>query len=258
MPMRFLLEAPPGQTLQADSELTLPAERAHYLLKVLRLKAGDALEAFDGQGSLVQATVLDASTRRATVRIDGISTPVARPSHAVHLGMAILKGQAMDRALQQATELGAGEITLLNTQRGNVHLSAVRADNKMGHWQKIISSACEQCGRLFLPRLNPPLNLTDMLSAASGNPSEATLQEILVLDQHGEPLPRSLTPGPRMTLIGPEGGWDDSERELFKRQGLTRYSLGETVLRAETTPAVALALLNHLQKSDLPADDLQN
>ena len=213
MPMRFLLEAPKGQTLSQGSDLTLPAERAHYLLKVLRLKAGDRLEAFDGQGSILQAHVINASTRQASVYIDEVSAPATQPRYAVHLGLAILKGQAMDRALQQATELGAREITLLNTQRGNVHLAQERAGNKLEHWRKIISNACEQCGQLFLPRLNPPTDLLDVLQSCAGNQTqkiatdianEAT-EQIVVLDQHGERLPQTLSVRPRMALIGPEG-----------------------------------------------------
>ena len=89
-----------------------------------------------------------------------------------------------------------------------------------------------------MPQVLPPVSLAELLST-----SEA---EVTVLDMHGEPLPAQLTPQSRMILIGPEGGWDDTERDLFAQQGLACYRISAATLRAETTPAVALALFNHV------------
>ena len=161
----------------------------------------------------------------------------------IHLGLSLLKGAAMDRALQQATEPGATSITLLAAKRSNVQLSRERAGGKLAHWQKVIVGACEQSGRLFLPELRAPMNVAEFLDTSMRDHGA----EALVLDQHGEPLPKSLAYQPRAILIGPEGGWDDTEVALFNARSLRRYKISDNVMRAETVPAVALALLAHVQ-----------
>ena len=70
---------------------------------------------------------------------------------------------------------------------------------------------------------------------------------ITVLDMQGMPLPQKLEPQERLLLIGPEGGWDDNELSLFNRCGLASYCVSDFTLRAETMPAVALALFQQLQ-----------
>jgi RsmE family RNA methyltransferase len=67
------------------------------------------------------------------------------------------------------------------------------------------------------------------------------------LDHLGKPLPHTLSAQERLVLIGPEGGWDETERALFASSALPCYRLAPTILRAETVPAVALTLLHHVQ-----------
>ena len=239
MPMRFLIETRQEHPLRNGAQLTLDPERSHYLCKVMRARIGDRVDCFDGAGTAFNAVLTTADNKRCELLIDHVATLVTRPVHAAHLGMSLLKGQSMDRALQQATELGAAGITLLDAARGNVRLNATRQDNKMNHWRKVISAACEQCGRLYVPKLYELVSVQQALSNAT--------EPVIVLDQGGDPLPQSLPASARMILIGPEGGWDENERALFSSQSLPCYRLAATTLRAETVPAVALALLHHVQ-----------
>lgn len=238
MPMRFLIQSP----VNLGANLTLDAERSHYLCKVMRMKSGDEVMCFDGRGTSYKALLVKVEQKKSVLQVTAIDPCSAPQTTALHLGLSVLKGQAMDRAMQQATELGATEITLIKANRSNVLLNAKRMDTKMAHWRKIIASACEQSGRLYLPVLNPPVVLDALLESAGAT-------KPLVFELDGVPLPRSLPMQPRLLLIGPEGGWDEAERSLFTRQGIDRYSLGANTLRAETTPAVALALIQHLQRS---------
>lgn len=244
MPMRFLLEAVESD-LKPGTQINLSAERSHYLCKVIRARRDAQIECFDGHGRIAQTTVLQASAKQAVLRVDTISEPIEPPPFGIHLGISLIKGQAMDRAIQQATELGASEITLVSASRGNVKWSSDRADNKLTHWQKVLVGACEQSGRLYLPRLHGPVPLLEFLDT-----QKADDVELLVLDQHGVELPASLPQRSRAVLIGPEGGWDATEKALFSSRRLPCYRLGDTVMRAETVPAVALALLQHVQRQD--------
>ncbi|MCR9261740.1 MAG: 16S rRNA (uracil(1498)-N(3))-methyltransferase [Pseudomonadaceae bacterium] len=236
MPLRFLIP----EAVSEGQSITLAADRAHYLTKVMRHKAGDLIECFDGNGGAFDAQLSEVSNKRCTVTVSRIKAVEPRPDISLALGISLLKGQAMDRAIQQATELGASSICLINANRCNVHLSAERLTNKMGHWEKIIAAACEQSGQLFVPLLEPPQPVRQLI--------DNTASEVIVLDMHGKQLPASLPNIERLLLMGPEGGWDDEERSLFAAHQLPAYQLSASTLRAETVPAVALALFSHLQQ----------
>ena len=236
MPMRFLISEP----IHHGEPIVLAAERAHYLTRVMRHKAGDVIECFDGHGTVFDAQLTEVGQKRCTLLVTHEKSAAQRPATALHLGISLLKGQAMDRAIQQATELGVSSICLLDAHRSNVQLAADRLDNKMSHWQKIIAGACEQSGQLFLPTLTPPQSLEHLITT--------TDTEIIVLDMQGEKLPVTLPSAERTLLMGPEGGWDDNERKLFAAHQLTHYQLTAGTLRAETVPSVALALFSHLQQ----------
>ena len=236
MPMRFLVQMP----ITTAESIELTTDRAHYLTKVMRHKAGDVVECFDGNGTVFEAQLSEVGNKRCTLVVTN-QHPVAQPPTVkLHLGISLLKGQAMDRAIQQATELGASSICLLDAHRSNVHLAPERLDNKMSHWQKIIAGACEQSGHLYLPTLMPPQSLEHLIAS--------TDTEVIVLDMQGEKLPATLPRAERTLLMGPEGGWDEDERRLFAAHQFTHYQLTEGTLRAETVPSVALALFSHLQQ----------
>jgi 16S rRNA (uracil1498-N3)-methyltransferase len=234
--MRFLVQT----KISTAEPIELTADRAHYLTKVMRHKVGDVVECFDGNGTIFDAQLSTVGNKRCTLLVINQRPIAQRPVVKLHLGISLLKGQAMDRAIQQATELGASSICLLNAHRNNVHLTPERLDNKMSHWQKIIAGACEQSGQLYLPTLTPLESLEHLITT--------TDTEIIILDMQGEKLPATLPRAERTLLVGPEGGWDEDERRLFAAHQLTHYQLTGGTLRAETVPSVALALFSHLQQ----------
>jgi 16S rRNA (uracil1498-N3)-methyltransferase len=236
MPLRFLILEP----ISEGQSINLAADRAHYLTKVMRHKVGDVVECFNGDGAVFDVQLTEIGNKSCTVQASQVKTLQQRPATKLHLGISLLKGQAMDRAIQQATELGVSSIRLLNANRCNVHLTADRLDKKMSHWEKIIAGACEQSGQLFLPELTPPQQLGHLIERADS--------EIVILDMQGKKLPATLPNVERMLLMGPEGGWDEDERRLFAAHQLPHYQLTTGTLRAETVPAVALALFSHLQQ----------
>ena len=239
VPARFYIQAT-ADGFKTGNHIELNPERSHYLCKVMRLRAGQHVSCFDGCGTCFDAIVVTPDAKHAVLQVTAVSPLQSATAPAIHLGMSILKGQAMDRALQQATELGVTEITLLNAQRSNVKLKRERADHKLEHWQKILQSACEQCGQLHVPRLNPPVSAEQFLAqlgAASNN--------AWVLEQTGNSLPLTITHTTVTLLIGPEGGWDKKELALFEQHKLGIFNVAPFTLRAETVPAVALALIHH-------------
>lgn len=221
----------PGDALQLD------AERSNYLCRALRMSEGDELDIFDGVGGLYRCKVSHAHQRRAKVEVLERQSSVAKPANAPSLAIALLKGQAMDRAIQQATELGAQRIWLLQGARSNLTLNPDRLAQRLDHWQRIIASACEQCGQLWLPSLHEPRTVAACLEQQTGE------VQPIAFEPEGDSMPFRLKANSPLILVGPEGGWDEEEKQLFQRKNVAMYRLGSTILRAETMPAVGIALV---------------
>lgn len=234
--MKHRLYLPPP--LSTGAEITLDAERAHYLVRVLRLTRDTRLICFDGEGSAWASTLTTASPKAATLRLDELLEQRPPPVAALHLAQGLLKGAAMDQVIQKATELGVTDLWLVAAARSNVSLDRSRMERKLEHWRKIIQNAAEQCHQLHLPRLHGPLPLTDCLVALSET-------HLIMLDPGAPALPLQVDGDAIAILIGPEGGWSEPERDLAAGHGVHRHGLGPLILRAETAPLAVLAAIRH-------------
>ena len=129
----------------------------------------------------------------------------------------------MDRAIQQATELGTQGIWLLQGARSNLALKQDRLTQKMDHWQRIIAAASEQCGQLWLPNLYRPLTVEACLEQQPDH------VEPIVFEPSGDAMPPSLDARNPLVFVGPEGGWNDAEKQLFRSKNIATYRLGSTI-----------------------------
>ena len=220
--------------------MSLPAPAVQHLVQVLRLRAGNQLILFNGDGHDYPAEVLGANRHRVEVRLGEPGPPEPPLALLVHLGIGISKGERMDFALQKAVELGVAEITPLFAGRAVVRLEGDRLAKRLDHWQGVMIAACEQSGRRRLPTLNPAQPLATWLSLNHPSP--------LLLDHRAaRTLPSLAEPGPVLTLlIGPEGGLTPAERDLAYGVGFTGVRLGPRILRTETAPLAALAIAQAL------------
>lgn len=220
------------------AKIQLNSERSNYLCRALRLNIGDEINIFDGNGALFTAIISKANPRSTDVEITAARPPANSRLYSLTLAIGLIKGAAMDRALQRATELGAGKILLIQADRSNVPLKSDRIENKRGHWERVISASCEQCGQLYLPELKKPQTLEGVINQTENG---------IVFHSSGEAFPAQMSPVNRTAFIGPEGGWSDKELDLFLQNQMPRYKLGSTILRAETMPSVALGLIQQAQ-----------
>ncbi len=221
-------------------EFPLNETTAHHLTTVLRARSGDEILCFDGAGQRFAAVMLSTTKRAATVKVISIETTQPHPTATTGVALSLLKGQAMDRAIQLATELGASQITLVNAMRSNVVLSKERSAKKLTHWERIVIGACEQCGRTQLPSLATFSSWQSFLDSAEP-------AQLIALDMDAPPLAPADINTHTDVMIGPEGGWHDAERELFVQAKIRFCRLTATTLRAETTPGIALALIEQLR-----------
>ncbi len=224
----------------ADSQLELDADKAHYLHRVLRMRVGNSLSVFDGEGCEYNATISEIGRTRATLRIGNTVTADTESKLRVHLVQGISRSERMDFVVQKATELGVKRITPVLTEFGVVKLNAARAEKRRDHWQKIAIGACEQSGRLRLPLIDTPSPLKNWFAT---KPKQVDTELIL---RPGAATALADIDAPRTkvcVLIGPEGGFSNTEFEDADIAGFQSVSLGPRVLRTETAALATLAIL---------------
>lgn len=222
------------------SQLEVGADKARYLGRVLRLRVGDPVIVFDGQGTAYSASIAALARSSATLSLHEASPSAGESPFKVHLVQGISRGERMDFVVQKATELGVNRITPLLTDRGVVKLDSARADKRREHWQKVAASACEQCGRARLPLLDAPARLDTWL----GNRPPQIDTDIILRPGSAQSLSvLGIPASSACILIGPEGGFSDAENELADEAGFIPVSMGPRVLRTETAAAAALAIL---------------
>ena len=232
---RLFVEAPLAQ----GEDITLPVDTAHYLASVLRAKVGQEVILFNNTGIEARARLLTIDRKMVVVNVAEIDSVERESGLAIHLAIGISRGERMDFVLQKSTELGVASITPLFCERTEVKLQADRQDKKLQHWQKVIVSACEQSGRTRLPVLNAPATLVNCLA---GDKSECRL---VLHHRSSSVLPAAENPSSVLLVIGPEGGLSPTEITLAEQAGCKPWTLGPRVLRTETAPLAALAILQY-------------
>ncbi len=235
MTHRFFCPGP----LSAGASVVLPDDAAHHATRVLRLRAESAIEVFDGQGRSHPASL--SSVASPVTAVLGPALPEEPlPRCRITLVQALASGDKMDWVVQKAVELGVDVIQPVAAKRSVLRLEGARAEKRLAHWQKVAVSACEQCGRNRLPQVMPVLSLTHWLQGASGG---WVLAPAAPQALRSRQAPES---GQISLLVGPEGGWDDTELAAMATRGIEAVSLGPRVLRTETAGLAAVAAIQAL------------
>jgi 16S rRNA (uracil1498-N3)-methyltransferase len=223
--------------ISKDALVSLDAASSRHVAGALRLRAGASVTLFNGSGGEYPARIERVDRKAVSVRILDFVQAERESPLSVAMGLAISRGERMDYAVQKTTELGVTEIYPLITERTGVRLQGERREKKRLHWQQIAVSACEQCGRNRLPLIHPLQPLDGWLASAPGECK-------LVLHPHTDrgldaiPQPASVS-----LLIGPEGGLSAAELDAAQSAGFRSMRLGPRVMRTETAPVAALAVL---------------
>lgn len=214
----------------------LRGEAAGHLRRVLRAGHGQLYELSDGE-------------RVWLGRIEGFSKetveftlvgelPAVRVPEPVHLLAALFKFDHFEWMIEKATELGVERITPVVSLRSEKGLEA-GAEKRRSRWEKIAREAGQQSRRVRPPEIGAVLPLRDALQAPAG------IRLLLDEDAGAPPLlaVADVTRGSVAILGGPEGGWDDREREEARAAGWEPVSLGPMILRAETAAVAAAAVV---------------
>jgi 16S rRNA (uracil1498-N3)-methyltransferase len=236
--------------LRSGTTHRLPESAATHVMRVLRLAAGDPIILFDGSGTDYDA-VLSVVARSGVAATVGTGRPVGRESPLmVTLLQGVSRGPRMDLVVQKATELGVRALQPVLTGRSVVRLDAERGQARREHWLRIVVSACEQSGRSVLPEVLPVRSLEEAVAALEPGTRGLTL------DPAGQgSLGELLGDASRVALaIGPEGGFTADEIRTLSAAGFQGLRLGPRILRTETAPLAALAILQYA-RGDLGTTD---
>ena len=225
------------------AELELDGDRARYLGKVLRIRVGDSVTLFNGEGPQWPAVITRVGKSTVGLELGESFEAGSESPLKIHLVQGISRGERMDFVVQKATELGVKRITPVLTEYGVVKLKADRAEKRREHWQKVATSACEQSGRTRLPLIDTPVPLKNWFGAKP----ESVDAELILAPHASVPLASVPLPETKVcVLIGPEGGFSDSEFEDAAVSGFKAVSLGPRILRTESAAIATLAVLQSL------------
>lgn len=214
----------------------LPKESSHYVRQVLRLREGSSVILFNGLGGEYRGKV-SVNNKQTNVMIEEFINSSVESPLRIHLGQGISRGEKMDYVVQKAVELGVAEITPLFTERCGVKLDEERAEKRLEHWQKIIISACEQCGRNSIPRMHPPAEISEWITQRKES-RRFICHPGLSSDEFSHEGKESVA-----ILIGSEGGFTEAEVAGAMVYDFKSFALGPRVLRTETATVAALARL---------------
>lgn len=227
-------------TLLVGKTIALDENSSHYLRSVLRLRKGDSLILFNGDGADYTGQLAEMDRKSVMVAISEKQLRSVESPLTINLGLGISRGDRMDLSVQKAVELGANNLTPIITERCVVQFKDDKKQQRLDHWQKIVYHAAEQSGRTSLPTLSAIDTLTHWLPLQTGLK--------LFLDPHASHTLTSLKPqAHQVTLLtGPEGGFAEHEREFAIAAGFIPVRLGQRILRTETASLAALAAVQML------------
>ena len=225
--------------LAVGASVRLPEDAAAHLVRVLRLREGDACVLFNGDGFDHDARLTEVGKRGATADIVATRAVDVESPLRITLLQGIARGEKMDWILQKATELGVAAFVPVSSDRSEVKLDAERAAKRHAHWRSVVTSACEQSWRARIPAVVAPRSLAAALASLPEGPARWLLDPVAATGVAAMPAP-----GAEVVLaIGPEGGWSANDRAALVAAGFDGLRLGPRILRTETAGMAAIAAL---------------
>lgn len=242
MTRRYFLPVLPEQ----GGIVALSEEEAAHAAKVMRVKPGEAVTIFDGQGSEAEGVIESVERRQVYVQLESPKLVCREPSLSVTVAVSLPKGDRAKVLIEKLTELGVRRLVPIVCQR-----TQGRGGDENGgpasKLQRYVLEACKQCERNQLMEIASSCSMVDFLQAYGRGSSVASENRLLLLAHPGESTFRQLMPekplDAAVVCIGPEGGFADEEVSLATAAGFSAVSLGKSILRVETAATAIVAKL---------------
>jgi 16S rRNA (uracil1498-N3)-methyltransferase len=224
--------------------VTLPEDEATHLIRVLRLKPGDSVRAFDGRGNEWRAEVGEVTKKSAALRLVERVPAAPEGRIPISLAVAVLKGDKMDDVVRDAVMLGVRSIHPLLTERSETSAAALERGHRLERWQRIAVASAKQSGRAVVPPIEAALSLSSFLT------QPATGARVMLVEPGPAVRPARIqdvaVPAAATLLVGPEGGWSEEELSTAQAAGASLVTMGGLTLRADAMPIVALTAVRTL------------
>ena len=214
--------------------VALSAEEAHHALRVLRVRPGDAVELFDGQGHAWTGVIAELSRNDVSVALSE-ETFTPRELPGLTLAQAWLhRDKVLDDIVRDATVLGVARISFFRAAHSE------KAPKRSPKWTRLMIESCKQCGRPWLPELTLASSLAEVLGQSEG-------ASIAVASMEGPHAPMASIEceRPAVYFVGPEGDFSADEMRALRSAGALPLSLGRYTLRSEAAAAVGITLIQH-------------
>lgn len=221
--------------------LTVRGDVCHHLARVLRIRVGERLRFSDGN-HYYEGPVTEITRDTVCVAAETVTSVDDEPRLKVTLIQCLPRGDKMEQILQKCTELGVSRVIPVESDNSQIRLKNKKQEKQI-RWQKVVSSAAEQCGRGVIPRVEIPCGLEDAIDSL-GEEKLLFCYELEANNSFRETAVSLKAETESVALfIGPEGGFSEREANLILERGGKSVTMGNRILRTETAGPTALAVL---------------
>ncbi len=245
MPPRFFVPE-----FSEDHTFALPPAESTHAARVLRVRPGDEIRVFDGQGVEIRAEVERVAPDAVIVRPRERVTPAPEPAVMLTVLQSVIKTAAMDDVVRDAAMMGVTRLQPIVSARSNVTLEVLSRRRSVARWQRVAVAATKQCGRAVVPDIRPPMGFDAALPVAEGwAPTRILLVEPAARHPtvlSARALVDAAPPSSAVLAVGPEGGWTEVEVAAAEASGFVALALGARVLRADAVSIAAIAVLQFI------------
>ncbi len=240
MPVYFI-----QSTQITGQRVRITGDLAHHLRDVLRFSPGETFDVVDERRRRYRIVAENITPDHLQAEIIAVEEPSDGPPLYLSLAQSVLKRSKMDWVVQKATEIGVAKLVPLVTERTVVRPSADRSFRQRSRWLKIAKDAAQQCGRLDIPAMEAPIDLSRLLACGADADLKLILWELETECTFRSALQADRPIRSIMLVVGPEGGFSSREVTLAREAGFRVVSLGRRILRAETASISALSILQY-------------
>jgi 16S rRNA (uracil1498-N3)-methyltransferase len=229
-----------------SSQILLEGDEHHHLSRVARVREGETVRLFDGQGLSCLARVESVGSEGTVLSVLGLEKG-EESGLSLTLALGLMPAKKMEFCLQKAAEIGIAEFVPLETSR-SLKSPPAKSSRRAERWERIAREAVKQSKGTAVPAVRPPLPFEEFVAA----PGEGRLFHLS--ERGGRPLkdflreecsPAGGIPVRAVLAVGPEGGWTDGEEAEFRARGFKTVSLGRRILKSETAALAGVAMVVH-------------
>lgn len=228
------------QRYVVDENLKLDKKDINHIINVMRLNVNDQIKLINN-GTIYDAIITKIEKNNVLYEIIKKEESKSLKDYKVIIACSIIKEQKMDYLLQKATELGVDEIIPIISERTIVKVK--QASSKIDRWNRIIKESVEQSHRVSIPIIKDIISLKELSNL------EYSIKILCNTNEKSKNIKKVLQDSKKrdtiIIVVGPEGGFTDSEINYLENSGFISTSLGENILRAETVPLYVLSVINY-------------